>query len=240
MSLKALKIAPSILAADFGRLAEQVVEAQAAGADLIHIDIMDGRFVPNITMGPLVVEAVAKVASIPLDVHLMIVEPEQYVQRFADSGADTISVHVEACPHLHRALGRIADAGCGAGVALNPHTPPTAVSEVADMLRLINVMTVNPGFGGQQFIHGTLAKIRRLRSLVDARDAAISTLKLTAASPALPSARPLQQGLQWRSPAAASFSMRSALPLASRNCAGQRMVDAERTRWRRQALTDRC
>lgn len=167
MSDNSIRIAPSILAADFGRLAEQVQEAQAAGADLIHIDIMDGRFVPNITMGPLVVEAVAKVAAIPLDVHLMIVEPEQFVQRFADSGADSISIHVEACRHLHRVLGQIADAGCEAGVALNPHTPAGAIAEILDMVSLVNVMTVNPGFGGQQFIAGTLAKIRGLRSQVD-------------------------------------------------------------------------
>ena len=173
MSDKVIKIAPSILAADFGRLGEQVKEAQAAGADLIHIDIMDGRFVPNITMGPLVVEAVAKVATIPLDVHLMIVEPERFVQRFADSGADMISVHVEACRHLHRALGLISDAGCGAGVALNPHTPAESIAEIVDMARLINVMTVNPGFGGQRFIRSTLPKIRRIRALVDECEAAI-------------------------------------------------------------------
>ncbi len=167
MSDNVIKIAPSILAADFGRLAEQVIEAQDAGADLIHIDIMDGRFVPNITMGPLVVEAVAKVAAIPLDVHLMIVEPERFVQQFADSGASSISVHVEACRHLHRVLGQIADAGCEAGVALNPHTPAAAIGEVLDMARLINVMTVNPGFGGQQFINSTLAKIRSLRRLIN-------------------------------------------------------------------------
>lgn len=164
---RTLKIAPSILAADFGRLAEQVEAAQAAGADLIHIDIMDGRFVPNITMGPLVVEAVAKAATIPLDVHLMIVEPEKFVQRFADSGAQTISVHVEACRHLHRVLGQIAAAGCGAGVALNPHTPAAAISEVLDMTQLVNVMTVNPGFGGQRFIKSTLSKIRSLRERID-------------------------------------------------------------------------
>ena len=167
MSENVIKIAPSILAADFGRLAEQVEAAQAAGADWIHIDIMDGRFVPNITMGPLVVEAVAKAASIPLDVHLMIVEPERYIQRFADSGASSISVHVEACRHLHRALGQISEAGCGAGVALNPHTPAAAISEIVDMVQVINVMTVNPGFGGQQFIKSTLGKIRSLRQLVN-------------------------------------------------------------------------
>lgn len=168
-----IKIAPSILAADFGRLAEQVEEAQAAGADLIHIDIMDGRFVPNITMGPLAVEAVAKVARIPLDVHLMIVEPGNYVQQFADSGAGIISVHVEACRHLHRVLGQIADAGCGAGVALNPHSPAAAIGEIMDMLQVINVMTVNPGFGGQQFIKSTLSKIRNLRRDVDRLGAGI-------------------------------------------------------------------
>ncbi len=167
MSDKVIKIAPSILAADFGRLAEQVVEAQDAGADLIHIDIMDGRFVPNITMGPLVVEAVAKVAAIPLDVHLMIVEPERFVQQFADSGASSISVHVEACRHLHRVLGQITEADCRAGVALNPHTPAAAIGEVAEMARIINVMTVNPGFGGQQFINSTLVKIRSLRRLIN-------------------------------------------------------------------------
>ncbi len=173
MSDNVVKIAPSILAADFGRLAAQVEEAQDAGADLIHIDIMDGRFVPNITMGPQVVEAVAKVAAIPLDVHLMIVEPENFVGRFADSGASSISVHVEACRHLHRALGQIAAAGCEAGVALNPHTPAAAISEILDMAQLVNVMTVNPGFGGQQFIGSTLSKIRALRALVDERGAKI-------------------------------------------------------------------
>lgn len=173
MSDNAIKIAPSILAADFSRLGEQVIEAQDAGADLIHIDIMDGRFVPNITMGPLVVEAVARVATIPLDVHLMIVEPEAFVQRFADSGADIISVHVEACRHLHRVLGQIDSAGCRAGVALNPHTPAGAIVEILDMVSLVNVMTVNPGFGGQQYISGMNSKIRCLRKLADEQDSVI-------------------------------------------------------------------
>ncbi len=163
-----VKIAPSILAADFGRLADEARQAQEAGADLIHIDIMDGRFVPNITMGPAVVEAVAKVATIPLDVHLMIVEPDKFIERFADSGADSISVHVEACAHLHRVLGQIEACGCRAGVALNPHTPAAALTEAVDYVDIINVMTVNPGFGGQRFISGMTRKIQQLRALAAA------------------------------------------------------------------------
>lgn len=162
-----IKIAPSILAADFARLGEQVTQAQDAGADLIHIDIMDGRFVPNITMGPAIVEALATLATIPLDVHLMIVEPDRFVQRFADSGADFITVHVEACAHLHRVLDQISDAGCRPGVALNPHTPASALREVIGMVRNVNVMTVNPGFGGQRFISGMSRKISELRAMVE-------------------------------------------------------------------------
>ena len=159
------KIAPSILAADFTRLGEQVMEAQEAGADWIHIDVMDGRFVPNITMGPLVTAAVKRVATVPLDVHLMIVEPERFIQRFADSGADSITVHLQACPHLHRTLGQIKDVGCRAGAALNPHTPAAALAGIMDMVDIINVMTVNPGFGGQDFIEGMTAKIRDLHEM---------------------------------------------------------------------------
>ncbi len=169
MNEKQVKIAPSILAADFSRLGEQVQEAEEAGADLIHIDIMDGRFVPNITMGPLVVEAVAKVAQGPLDVHLMIVEPERFIKRFAESGADSICVHVEACPHLHRVLEQIRAAGCQAAVALNPHTPATAIGEVLNLVDIINVMTVNPGFGGQSFISSMTAKLREIRQMTRAR-----------------------------------------------------------------------
>ena len=168
MTSELIKIAPSILAADFGRLAEQVRQAEAGGAEMIHIDIMDGRFVPNITMGPAIVEAVAQVATIPLDVHLMIVEPDKFIGRFAKSGADYISVHVEACAHLHRVLGQIEASGCRAGVALNPHTPASALSEVLDDIGIINVMTVNPGFGGQRFIGGMTRKIRELRAMVEA------------------------------------------------------------------------
>lgn len=160
------RIAPSILSADFTRLGEQVRAAEDAGAGLIHIDVMDGRFVPNITMGPLVVQAVRRVTRLPLDVHLMIVEPERHVARFAEAGADWISVHVEAGPHLHRTLMTIHELGCRAGVAINPHTPAAALSEVMHMIELVNVMTVNPGFGGQSFLAETLPKIERLRAMI--------------------------------------------------------------------------
>lgn len=161
-----LKLAPSILAADFTRLGAEVQAAEAAGADVIHVDVMDGRFVPNITMGPLVVEALRRVTSLPLDVHLMIVEPERYVEDFARAGAAVISVHLEASPNLHRTLQFIRSLGCRAGVAINPHTPASAVAEVMPLVDLINVMTVNPGFGGQIFIEETLAKIARLRAMI--------------------------------------------------------------------------
>ncbi len=167
MTYPPIKIAPSLLAADFTRLGEEVTQAQAAGADWIHIDVMDGCFVPNITMGPLVVEAVKKIADIPLDVHLMTVQPERLIERFAACGADSITVHVEACPHLHRVLGQIKSAGCRAGVALNPHSPASALGEILDLVDIINVMTVNPGFGGQAFITGMTAKIAALRAMVD-------------------------------------------------------------------------
>ena len=167
MTYPPIKIAPSLLAADFTRLGEEVTQAQAAGADWIHIDVMDGCFVPNITMGPLVVEAVKKIAVIPLDLHLMTVQPERLIERFAACGADSITVHVEACPHLHRVLGQIKSAGCRAGVALNPHSPASALGEVLDLVDIINVMTVNPGFGGQTFITGMTAKIAALRAMVD-------------------------------------------------------------------------
>ncbi len=167
MTYQPIKIAPSLLAADFTRLGEEVTRAQDAGADWIHIDVMDGCFVPNITMGPLVVEAVKKIADIPLDVHLMTVQPERLIERFAACGADSITVHVEACPHLHRVLGQIKSAGCRAGVALNPHSPASALGEILDLVDIINVMTVNPGFGGQAFITGMTAKIAALRAMVD-------------------------------------------------------------------------
>ena len=163
-----IKIAPSILSADFGRLGEQVAEAERAGADYVHVDIMDGHFVPNITMGPLVVQAVRRATSLPLDVHMMIASPERYVDEFVDAGADIITVHVEACTHLHRVVHQIRENGAKAGAALNPATPPSAVEEVLADLDQVLVMTVNPGFGGQAFIHGAVDKIRRVRKRLDA------------------------------------------------------------------------
>jgi ribulose-phosphate 3-epimerase len=165
-----IRIAPSILSADFTRLGEQVREAEAAGGTLIHIDVMDGRFVPNITMGPLVVEAVRRVTTLPLDVHLMIVEPDHLLAEFARAGASILTVHWEACPNLHRTLQTIRELGCRAGVALNPHTPASFLSEIIHIVDVINVMTVNPGFGGQEFLRETLPKIRQLRSMAGEKD----------------------------------------------------------------------
>ena len=161
-------IAPSILSADFGRLAEEVRAVEAAGADWIHVDVMDGRFVPNITIGPLVVRAVRAATKLPVDVHLMIVEPERYVAEFAAAGADWISVHVEASPHLHRTLQQIRSAGAKAGVVLNPHTSEESIRHVLPDLDLVLVMSVNPGFGGQSFIPSALPKLSALRDAIDA------------------------------------------------------------------------
>ncbi len=162
-----IKIAPSILSADFGRLGEQVAEAERAGADYVHVDIMDGHFVPNITMGPLVVQAVRRSTTLPLDIHMMIASPERYIEEFVDAGADIITVHVEACTHLHRVVHQIRESGARAGAALNPATPPSAVEEVLADLDQVLVMTVNPGFGGQAFIHSAVDKIRRVRARLD-------------------------------------------------------------------------
>jgi len=162
-----IKLAPSILSADFGRLGEQVVEATQAGADYIHVDVMDGHFVPNITVGPLVVSAIRPHTHLPLDVHLMIEAPEKYIQQFAQAGANIITVHVEVCPHLHRVVESIKELGVKAGVSLNPSTPLTTVDEVLSTLDLVLLMSVNPGFGGQQFIESTVGKIARLRHRLD-------------------------------------------------------------------------
>ena len=162
-----IKLAPSILSADFGRLGEQVIEATRAGADYIHVDVMDGHFVPNITVGPLVVAAIRPHTNLPLDVHLMIESPEKYIQQFVQAGANIITVHVEVCPHLHRVVESIKELGVKAGVSLNPSTPLTAVDEVLSALDLVLLMSVNPGFGGQQFIESTVGKIARLRNRLD-------------------------------------------------------------------------
>lgn len=163
------KIAPSILSADFCRLGEEVEAVERAGADLLHVDVMDGRFVPNITIGPPVVAAVKKRSRLPLDVHLMIVEPDKYVDAFIDAGADIVTVHAEACIHLHRTLEAIKGRGVRAGVALNPATHLSAVEEVLDCMDLILVMSVNPGFGGQGFIPSSLDKIARVARMVAGR-----------------------------------------------------------------------
>ena len=161
-------IAPSILAADFTCLGAQIRQAEAAGADQIHIDVMDGCFVPNITMGPLAVEAARRVTALPLDVHLMIVHPEDLIQAFVAAGASIISVHVEACPHLHRTVQQIREAGARPSVVLNPGTPAIAVKEVLPFVDMVLVMTVNPGFGGQTFIPQMLGKISEIRAMLDA------------------------------------------------------------------------
>ena len=157
-----VKIAPSILAADFSRLGEEVKAVEEAGADWIHVDVMDGKFVPNITVGPLVVEALRKVTDLPLDVHLMIENADLYIEDFVSAGADIISVHAEACPHLHRTIQSIKEAGARAGVVLNPATTLFALDEIIEQVDMVLLMSVNPGFGGQQFIGSVLSKIQLL------------------------------------------------------------------------------
>jgi ribulose-phosphate 3-epimerase len=161
-------IAPSLLSADFGRLAEEVRAVEAGGADWIHLDVMDGRFVPNLTIGPGVVAAVRRATALPLDVHLMIVEPERYLADFARAGADLICVHAEACPHLHRVLQQIKELGARAAVALNPATPLTVLEHVLGDLDMVLLMSVNPGFGGQRFIPAVLPKIAAVRDSITA------------------------------------------------------------------------
>jgi ribulose-phosphate 3-epimerase len=164
-----VKIAPSILNADFGHLAEAVQRAEAGGADWIHVDVMDGLFVPNLTLGPMVIEAIRRATRLPLDVHLMIEDPRRYLDRFREAGADWLTIHVEADRHPHRTLAAIRELGARAGLALNPGTPLSAAEELLDGLDLLLVMSVNPGFGGQPFIRGALDKLRRARALLDSR-----------------------------------------------------------------------
>ncbi|PYZ93197.1 ribulose-phosphate 3-epimerase [Salipaludibacillus keqinensis] len=162
------KIAPSILSADFAKLGQDITEVEQGGADYIHVDVMDGHFVPNITIGPLVVDAIRPLTKLPLDVHLMIENPDQYIPSFVKAGADIISVHVEACPHLHRTVHMIKELGVKAGVVLNPATPVDTIKHVIEEVDLVLLMTVNPGFGGQSFIHSVLPKVKEVKELVDA------------------------------------------------------------------------
>lgn len=164
-----VKIAPSILSADFSRLGAEVQESERAGADAIHIDVMDGRFVPNITMGPVIVEAVDRVTDLPLDVHLMIQEPGRHVAAFVEAGADILTVQWETCVHLHRTVQQIRDLGARPGVALNPATPLGALEEILEDLDLVLIMTVNPGFAGQRFIRRTLGKVQRAARWIEER-----------------------------------------------------------------------
>ncbi|MCK9174331.1 MAG: ribulose-phosphate 3-epimerase [Desulforhopalus sp.] len=165
-----IQIAPSLLSADFSRLGEEIRAVEQGGADLIHIDVMDGCFVPNITIGPLIVKAAKRVAKQPLDVHLMIIEADKYLEDFASAGADIISVHVEACTHLHRTVARIHELGCRAGVVLNPATSLSSLDYILEEVEVVMLMSVNPGFGGQSFIPSTLRKIHELSQRIKALD----------------------------------------------------------------------
>ena len=169
--MKTKKIAPSLLSADFSNIEKDIKMVEKGGADVLHLDIMDGHFVPNITFGPFVIKAIKRVATIPLDVHLMIENPGDYIAAFCDAGADYLTVHVEATPHLHRVLQQIRAKGVKAGVSLNPHTPLSTIEEVLGDLDMILIMAVNPGFGGQSFIPNTLDKLKRLQKMLKKHNA---------------------------------------------------------------------
>jgi len=173
MTTRSIKIAPSILAADFARLGEQVVEADKAGADRIHVDVMDGHFVPNLSMGPPIVRCLRPLTRLPLETHLMIAEPDRYLDAFAEAGSDSLLVHQEAGPNLHRTVQHIKALGKKAGVVINPATPAALLEEILQDVDLVLVMTVNPGFGGQHFLHSTLAKIGRVRQMIEKVNAQI-------------------------------------------------------------------
>jgi len=160
-----IQIAPSLLSADFSRLAEEVQEVEKAGAHLLHLDVMDGHFVPNLTIGPMIVRALRPLTKLPLDCHLMVSEPEKWIEPFAQAGAHQITVHAESSPHLHRLLHQIRDSGCQVGVSVNPSTPLVQIEEILDLVDLVLVMSVNPGFGGQAFIESSYSKISRLQAM---------------------------------------------------------------------------
>ena len=163
-------VAPSLLAADFCHLQKEITMVNESEADWLHLDVMDGRFVPNISFGMMIIEAVNRLATKPLDVHLMIEEPEKYIERFRDAGADVITVHYETCPHLHRTVQQIKDTGAKAGVAINPHTPVSVLEHVLEDIDLALIMSVNPGFGGQKFIYQSLTKVKALRDMIITRN----------------------------------------------------------------------
>ena len=163
------KIAPSILSADFARLADEIAKVEAAGADMIHVDVMDGHFVPNFTIGPPIVKAIRKVTKLPLDVHLMMTNPDEFIPEFIKAGSNYLTVHVETCPHLHRTVQSIKEEGVKAGVTLNPATPLGSIEEILPEVDLLLIMSVNPGFGGQSFIPSVLEKLRRARKMIDGR-----------------------------------------------------------------------
>ena len=171
--IKNTLLAPSLLAADFSNLAAEIKMVNDSDADWLHLDIMDGRFVPNISFGMMIVEVAKQYCKKPLDVHLMIVEPEKYIEKFRQSGADIISVHYEACPHLHRVIHQIKATGAKAGVALNPHTPISVLEDVIEDIDVVLLMSVNPGFGGQKFIYQTLPKAKKLKNLIETRNAKV-------------------------------------------------------------------